>query len=138
MELIAFDAEPGCWRNYFGPGGARSILKPDAMAVVGVGDYEDRYFIEADCSTEHCPHITAKAKAYVRYWKSGREQAESGVFPYVLWVGPDPKRAAFLVDVLSALDPEYWQLFLVATADTAARQMATGTTTPISNGKEVT
>jgi hypothetical protein len=131
MELLAYESEPKCWRPYFGPGGARSILKPDALAVLGIDDYEDRYFIEADCSTEHRPHIVAKAKTYVRYWQSGREQVETGIFPYVLWVAPDEPRAAFLVDVLASLPPEHWQIFMVATADLSSRQMATGSGVPI-------
>ncbi len=138
MELLAYDSEPKCWRNYFGPGGARSILKPDALAVVAIDDYEDRYFIEADCSTEHRPHIIAKAKTYVRYWQSGREQAETGIFPFVLWVAPDEQRASFLIDVLASLPPEHWQIFMVTTAGSAPHQMATGTAVPITNGKEVT
>ncbi len=138
MELLAYDSEPKCWRPYFGPGGARSILKPDALAVVGLGEYEDRYFIEADCSTEHRPHIIAKAKTYVRYCQSGREQAETGIFPYVLWVAPEEHRAVFLVDVLASLPPEHWQIFMVTTSESAPHQMASGTAVTITNGKEVT
>lgn len=138
MDLLAYDSEPKCWRNSFGPGGARSTLKPDALAIVGIEDYEDRYFIEADCSTEHRPHIVTKAKTYVRYWQSGREQAETGIFPYVLWVAPDEKRAAFLVDCLASLPPDHWQIFMVTNADVAPQQIATGTAMPITKGKEVT
>ena len=117
---LAFESEPTCWRRYFGPGGARSTLKPDALVVVGLDDFEDRYFIEADCGTEPGPRIRAKAKTYVRYWQSGREQADTGIFPYVLWIAPNGKRAAFLVDILANLAAEHWQLFMVTTAETAA------------------
>jgi hypothetical protein len=136
MELLAYDSEPKSWRNYFGPGGARSILKPDSLAVIGIDDYEDRYFIEADCSTEHRPHIIAKAKTYVRYWQSGREQAETGVFPYVLWMAPDEKRAGFLVDVLASMPPDHWKIFMVTTASSAPHRMATGTGVPITTYRE--
>ncbi|MGO9458025.1 MAG: replication-relaxation family protein, partial [Acidimicrobiales bacterium] len=138
MEVLSYDTEPKCWRRYFGPGGARSVLKPDSLAVVGIDDYEDRYFIEADCGTEHRPHIVTKAKSYVRYWQSGSEQAQTGIFPYVLWIAPDEQRATFLVDVLASLPPEHWQIFMVTTADSAAQQMTKGTTTQITNTKEVT
>lgn len=114
------------------------MLKPDSLAVVGIDDYEDRYFIEADCGTEHRPHIVTKAKSYVRYWQSGSEQAQTGIFPYVLWIAPDEQRATFLVDVLASLPPEHWQIFMVTTADSAAQQMTKGTTTQITNTKEVT
>lgn len=137
MELISFTSEPGCWRRYFGPGGAPSILKPDALAVVGSGDFEDRYYCELDCGTEHRPHILAKAKTYVRYWQSGREQAESDVFPFVLWIAPDARRASFLVDILASLHPEHWQLFLVTTAGEVAQRMASGNFAPTTNRKEV-
>ncbi len=138
IDLIAYDTEPACWRRYFGPGGARSMLKPDALAVIGLTDYEYRYFVEVDCSTEHRPQITAKAKTYVRYWQSGREQAETGIFPFVLWVAPDTDRAGFLVDVLSSLPPEHWPIFMVTTAETAPHQITTGTTVPLNSAKEVT
>ncbi len=126
MQLVTFDGEPVCWRHYFGPGGARSVLKPDALAVTGIDNYEDRYFIEADCGTESGPRIAAKARMYVRYWQSGREQAETGIFPYVLWLAPNTKRASFLVDVLAKLDAEHWRLFLVLTTDEAPGRMAMG------------
>ena len=58
-----------------------------------LGDFEDRYFVEIDCGTESARGSSAKAKTYVRYWQSGREQAETGVFPFVLWVAPDEHRA---------------------------------------------
>ena len=62
------------------------MLKPDAFAVIHIGDFEDRYFIEADCDTEPGPRITEKARAYIRYWQTGREDEAHGIFPYVLWV----------------------------------------------------
>ena len=49
------------------------------------------------------PSIIAKAKTYVRYWQSGREQAETGIFPFVLWVAPDEARADLLIDALVSL-----------------------------------
>ena len=70
--------------------------------------------------------------------RAAGSKLETGIFPYVLWVAPDEQRAAFLVDVLASLPPEHWQIFMVTTADSAAQQMANGTTTPITNGKEVT
>ena len=60
-----------------------------------------RYFVEIDCATEHRTPDLGKAKTYLRYWQSGREQAETGIFPFVLWVAPDQRRAGFLVDTLS-------------------------------------
>jgi hypothetical protein len=137
MELTTYDTEPRCWRHYFGPGGARTTLKPDALAAIANGDYEYRYFIEMDCSTEHRPQIVAKAKTYVRYRQSGREQAATDIFPFVLWVTPTDKRRSLIIDALATLPPEHWQLFMVATADEAAERMTRGTAASI-NQKEVT
>lgn len=136
MKLVSFDAEPACWRSYFGPGGGRLILKPDALAVLHIGGFEDRYFIEADCSTEPGPRIAEKARAYVRYWQSGQEDEAHGIFPYVIWLTPTEKRKTFLVDTLTKLPPEAWQLFMVATASEAPGLMAAGITAII-NRKEV-
>jgi len=137
LSLIDFDTEPRCWQSFSGPGGSRQIVKPDAMAVLHLGDFEDRYFIEADCSTESGPRILNKARIYMRYRQSGREQATSGVFPFVLWVAPTNKRKDFLIGVLTELPPEHWQLFLVATSSEAAARMTTATATPVSRAKEV-
>lgn len=138
MEILAFDSEPRCWRPYFGPGGAHSTLKPDAFAAVGLEAFEDLYFIEVDCGTEPSTRVLAKAKTYHRYWQTGREQAEVGIFPYVLWIAHDQRRAGFLVDTLSKLDPADWRLFMVATAEEAPKRIATGTDLPISERKEAT
>jgi hypothetical protein len=117
LELIAFDTEPACWRAHRGPVGARQYLKPDAFVIAAVDDWELRYFVEVDQSTEHPARITKKAQVYVDYWHSGTEQREHGVFPKVLWVAPDEPRAGVLVDALSQLDPEAWPLFQVCTVD---------------------
>ena len=138
VEILAYDTEPRCWRRYFGPGGAPSVLKPDSLAIVGLGDFEYRYFIEIDCGTEHRPQIIQKAKAYVRYFQSGREQAETGIFPFVIWSVPDEQRADLLIDALTSLPAEHWQLFMVTTADQAADRIAGGHSEAISNPKEVT
>jgi hypothetical protein len=116
----------------------RLTLKPDALTVIHLDAYEDRYFIEADCGTEPGTRIRAKAREYIRYWRSGREDAHGGVFPYVLWVAPSPKRAAFLVEALVGLPAEDWALFLVATDEEAVRRISTGAGVPIgSQWKEV-
>jgi hypothetical protein len=113
------------------------MLKPDALAVVGIGDFEDRYFVEVDLGTESGPRITTKAKAYVRYFGSGREQANTGVFPFVLWIAPDAERAGLLMDAIARVPAEYWQLFQVSTADSAAQRIVSGSSTTINNRKEV-
>lgn len=136
-RLAAFDTEPGCWRRFFGPGGAALTLKPDAYAVMESEHYEDRYFIEVDCATEAAPRITEKAKTYVRYWQSGREQAAHEVFPLVLWIGPHRQRAEQLIDALGRLPAEHRHLFAVTTAEQATNQLIAGTFAGLTT-KEVT
>jgi hypothetical protein len=83
-----------------------------------------------DLGTESGPRITTKAKAYIRYFGSGREQAESGVFPFVLWIAPDEDRAALLVDALARTPAEQWDLFRVATAASYVQLIANASNKP--------
>jgi len=136
-RLVSYDTEPRCWRRYYGPGGAPAVLKPDAFAVLELGEFEDRYFIEVDRGTESGPRITEKAKAYVRYWQSGREQEAESVFPWVIWVTTTVQRRALLIDALTRLPAEHWQLFLVTTMSAAAEAMAAGPAGATSDLKEV-
>lgn len=125
-RLQAFDAEPRAWRSFQSTGGARLTLKPDAFITIAGSDYEDRLFVEIDRATESLPRITEKAKTYVRYFNSGREQERHGVFPLIVWIAPDDHRRALLVDALSRLPADDWRLFAVTTDDDAVRQFSTG------------
>jgi len=98
-ELLAVEAEPKCWRTLTGLGG-RLTLRPDLFVSLGVGDYERRFFVEIDLGTEHLPALLRKCRAYESYYRSGIEQAEDGVFPRVLWIIHDHKRAERLHDAL--------------------------------------
>ena len=82
--------------------------------------------------------IVSKAKTYCRYWQSGREQMTEGVFPTVLFVVPDDNRRAQLLDTLSQLPAEHWQLFQVTTADSAVQSMTSGELINDNDTKEVT
>ncbi|MGH2604537.1 MAG: replication-relaxation family protein, partial [Dehalococcoidia bacterium] len=79
-----------------------------------------------DCGTESLPRITDKAKTYLDYWQSGREQETDGVYPRVLWVAPDEARLCQLVEALSRFEPEHWRLFATTTSDRAADYIAGG------------
>ncbi|MFN8103916.1 MAG: replication-relaxation family protein [Acidimicrobiia bacterium] len=119
FEVVAFEAEPACWRPYYGPGSERLTLKPDVYVVTVSLGYEDHVFIEVDLATESGPRLAAKARLYIAYFRSGTEQARSGLFPQVLWLVPDQARLSQLVDVLGRLDAAFWRLFAVATLDGA-------------------
>ena len=81
VELLAFDAEPACWRRYTRLGGAAGVLKPDAYVRLGIGEYEDSFLVEVDLGTEHRGQLTRQHHAYGEYFRSGVEQAKTGVFP---------------------------------------------------------
>lgn len=93
FDLLDFETEPGCWRSYTLPGGAVGILKPDALAVIGVGDWEERSWVEIDLATVASGALTRKIEAYLAYYRSGREQATTGVFPRVAFLTTTEKRA---------------------------------------------
>jgi len=111
FELLGFEAEPASWRAYTGDHGLQLTIKPDAFIILADQDWEHRWFIEVDRATEHRPTILRRAHEYVSYFLSGTEQANTGIFPKVLWIAPTDAHAARLTDWLSALEPDARQLF---------------------------
>lgn len=91
--------EPSCWRPL--GEGTGSILKPDLYALVTLAAYERLAFIEVDNGTEHAAALKRKAALYAAYYASGNEQHIEGVFPEVLWVAPDARRAEQLRDAFA-------------------------------------
>jgi protein involved in plasmid replication-relaxation len=86
IEVIAFEAEPACWRAFIGYGGVRSMLKPDAFVRLGVGAHERWWFVEVDLGTVSRRTRESQAGAYRTYWRSG---AYGDVMPRVLWLTPN-------------------------------------------------
>jgi hypothetical protein len=117
VELLAFDTEPGCWRSYTRLGGAAGVLKPDAFVRLGIGEYEDSFLVEVDLGTEHRGQLTRQHDAYREYFRSGVEQAKTGVFPGVLWLVPDTRRQALLADIQQRLPAQARRLFTVARSE---------------------
>jgi hypothetical protein len=113
LELLAFEAEPACWRTSLDSLGGQTVLKPDAFVRIGLGAYEDRYFVEVDLGTESRSVIYRKLDAYLDYFHTGQEQAEHGVFPRVVILTNSDRRQAALVDVGARLPAESWALFMV-------------------------
>lgn len=126
LELVSFTAEPEAWRRYLGPHGATAWLKPDAFVVVGAGDYEDRWFVEVDLGTESPLVIARKCRAYLDYQSSGREQAETGVFPLVLFIVPSERRRRTILGVTKRQPTTAGRLFRVTTDDAAIQTIAGG------------
>jgi hypothetical protein len=119
LELLELAAESSCWRSFDGLGGQRSTLKPDSYVRLGLGAYEDSYFLEVDQGTEGSRALERQLQLYIAYHRSGREQAERQVFPRVLWLVSSEQRKAVLVDSLARLPAESWGLFQVARFDGA-------------------
>lgn len=84
--------EPDCWRRYPGPLGQAFTLKPDLALTVRSRQFEDRYFIEVDRATENPGRVIRKCQQYETYRATGREQADTGVFPAVIWLVPSAVR----------------------------------------------
>ena len=105
LELLGFQAEPACWREHAGPGGGRSVLKPDAFCRIGKGEFELGFFLEIDRATESVPALRRKLTRYRAHLASGREQARLGYFPRVAWVVPSKARKSTLGEVIAA-EPE--------------------------------
>jgi hypothetical protein len=128
LELLDFDPEPASWRPFAGASG-RQDLKPDAYARLGLGQYEDRYFIEIDCGTEGRGALAAKCRTYLAYYRAGAEQTKHGVFPRVIWITTTERRVSLIVDVCASLPALAWPLFVVATPE-RAEQLFLGTLDP--------
>lgn len=127
LQLIEFWAEPLCWRRFTGIGGASTVLKPDAFARVGRGDFEHLAFIEVDRATQSVPTIVRKLAVYRRYFQTGREQERFGAFPRVVFLVPSEKRKQRLVDALADQPADHPDLFRVALFDDALAVLSEGT-----------
>lgn len=125
-RLLEFHGEPACWRPFPAPGGGTAVLKPDAEIILADEQFEDRWFVEVDRATESRLTLTRKLSRYVDYWRSGREQAATGIFPKVLWSVPNDARYAVLIDLFGKLPVEAWPLFTAATADRATARLLGG------------
>jgi hypothetical protein len=119
LELLTFEAEPACWRPFTGPGGGRVVLKPDAFVRLGLGAYEDRYFLEIDCGSEGRGALVRKFQTYLSYYRSGAEQTAHGVFPRVVWITTTEQRVGLLTEVCGSLPSEARKLFAATTAERA-------------------
>lgn len=129
-ELLAFDAEPACWRRFTGTGGEPITLKPDAFVRIGVGDYELASFAEIDLGTESLPTIRRKCQIYLRYWRSGLDQQRHGVFPRVVWLVPDERRRQGIAGVLRRLPRDAQRLFTTALVSDGSAVLTTLPDTP--------
>jgi Replication-relaxation len=117
LEVVSFDVERACWRDYaLGLGQVRS-LKPDAFVRVAVGDIERSWFVELDRGTVMQRTRSSHAADYRDYWRSG--VAED--MPGVLWIAQNDLVAEA---AKRAIQPhrEPQGLFTLATIGTAVQR----------------
>ena len=116
MKLTALQPEPECWRTYSEYGSMLS-LKPDLFAITVSGQYEDRWFIEVDLATESPSKVVDKCERYHKYYRSGLEQQEAGVFPLTVWIVPTVERKEKLIKHIREAFDKQPRLFTVITKD---------------------
>ncbi len=114
FELLELSAEPSCWRKLDGLGTQALVLKPDSFVRLGIGPYEDSYFLEIDRGTEGSRALERQLQLYVAYYLSGTEQRERGVFPKVLWLTETDERVDTIKDCVQRLPDSERELFEVA------------------------
>lgn len=120
LVVTQVQIEPRAWRPFTGRGGAREILKPDLFAVTAQSvdaEFEDHWFIEVDRGTESIPTLLRQCRVYETYRRTGLEQKRAEVFPRVLWVVPDERRADKLTSALATAQGLDRTLFVVTPAE---------------------
>jgi hypothetical protein len=113
LEVIEHQPEPDCWRPLTQPFGGMAWLKPDLFVSLGIGDYELRWFIEADLATESLRRIELACDRYVAHYRSGVEQTEHEVFPRVAWLTSTVRRAEAIAGVIARRPEPERELFVV-------------------------
>lgn len=134
LELLGFDGEPACWREFVGRNGSLETLKPDAFGRVGLGEYEDHWMVECDRGTEDLVRIRRKLGTYLRYWQTGKEEP----FPRVLWVTTRAERAKALRGVIAGLPTGQRQPFAVCEANGFVGRIVAGAGDPTDSEQEPT
>lgn len=92
-------------------------LKPDFFAITVSGQYEARWFIEVDLDTESPTKIIDKCERYHKYYRSGLEQEDAGVFPLTVWIVPTVERKNKLIHAIREAFDKQPRLFAVITND---------------------
>jgi hypothetical protein len=93
LQIIAIETEPSCWRRYATPHGHKGWLRPDLRVTLRVVGGELHWFVEVDRGTEHRRALSYKIAGYLAVWRGGGEHVRAGVFPRVLWIVPNQRRA---------------------------------------------
>lgn len=122
-DVLKIAVEPDCWREFTTPTGT-GTLKPDLFVITADAATETHSFVEVDLGTEHLPALLRKCRMYQRYFHSGVEQEQHGLFPAIVWLVPTVKRAQDLQTAIEAARDLDTDLFWVATTDRALAHLA--------------
>lgn len=122
-EVLSSDVEPDCWR-IFTTGTGTTTLRPDLFVVTADPDTETHSFVEVDLGTEHLPAVIRKCRIYQRYFRTGIEQAQRGLFPAVVWLVPTAKRGRMIREAVRAARDLDADLFWITTTDQALAHLA--------------
>lgn len=98
-------------------GGAQRILKLDLMITTSSATYDDHWYVEVDLGNESLPVLLRKCTAYDDYRRTGRAQAEHGIFPQVLWVLPSLVRVARLQSAIATASALSSRMFVCTAGD---------------------
>jgi hypothetical protein len=96
LSVSRLQVEPLCWQAFTEDGGSHAVLKPDlALTTTPARDheYEDHWYVEVDRATESIPTVLRQCRVYEDCRRAGVVQDERGVFPIVVWVVPNERRA---------------------------------------------
>ncbi|MGI8664855.1 MAG: replication-relaxation family protein, partial [Jatrophihabitans sp.] len=74
----------------------------------------------------HLPTIQRKCQQYQTYRQTGAEQADSNIFPAVIWVAPNPLRAKKLRQAITSRRGIDTTLFRIVEMDTLTDLIAEG------------
>lgn len=122
-DVLTVAVEPDCWREFSTATGT-ATLKPDLYVVTADAATETHSFVEVDLGTEHLPALLRKCRMYQRYFQTGTEQHQHGLFPAVIWLVPTAKRARDLQTALTTVRDLDADLFWVTTSEQALDQLA--------------
>ena len=128
LNLVTLDTEPTCWRR-FSDNGKAVYLKPDLFAITTYQKYEDRWFVEMDLGSESPRQVVEKCNAYLRYYYTGIEQKEIGMFPLVVWIVKDAVRKERLKEYIRGSIKGQPRMFLVITPDELEKMLRGDTDT---------
>lgn len=113
LHMVRFDPEPDCWRTPPAAFAGSVVLKPDAYVELAAGEYEHANFVEVDLASEGRQALLRKLRAYVSYYRSGREQAEHGWFPRIVWITTTQARTTVIQALIRTLPGATRSLFAV-------------------------